>query len=71
MSAPETVEVNGKPRRLDRATVAELLESLGYGEALSGIAVAVNGEVVRRGAWAERRLRGGDRVDIVGAVQGG
>jgi thiamine biosynthesis protein ThiS len=33
--------------------------------------VAVNGEVVRRAAWAERRLRPGDRIDIVGAAQGG
>ena len=71
MSAPETIEVNGTPRPLERPTLGELLESLGYGGGRSGIAVAVNDEVVRRAAWAECRLRGGDRVDIVGAVQGG
>jgi sulfur carrier protein len=65
------IEVNGTPRLLAQATVAELLESMGHGAAGSGIAVAVNGEVVRRALWSERRLRGGDRVDIVGAVQGG
>ncbi|HEX5045427.1 MAG TPA: sulfur carrier protein ThiS [Candidatus Polarisedimenticolaceae bacterium] len=71
MSGTETIEVNGTPRPLEQVTVAELLESMGHGAAGSGIAVAVNGEVVRRALWSERRLRAGDRVDIVGAVQGG
>ena len=66
-----TIEVNGIARPLGEETLATLLDALGYGTAASGIAVAVNGEVVRRAAWAERRLRAGDRVDIVGAVQGG
>ena len=65
------IEVNGIPHRLEHATVAALVESLGHGAFGSGIAVAVNGEVVRRSAWAERRLRPGDRVEIVGAAQGG
>ena len=71
MSGRETIEVNGTSHRLTRQTLAELLESLGHGGAASGIAVAVNGEVVRRAAWDERRLHDGDRVEIVGAVQGG
>lgn len=67
----ETIEVNGTSRPLVSGTLAELLESMGQGATGSGIAVAVNGEVVRRALWSERRLRSGDRVDIVGAVQGG
>jgi sulfur carrier protein len=67
----ETIEVNGTARPLEQATLAELLDCLGHGASGSGIAVAVNGEVVRRALWSERRLRGGDRVDIVGAAQGG
>ena len=67
----ETIEVNGRERPLVSGTLAELLESMGEGASGSGIAVAVNGEVVRRALWSERRLRSGDRVDIVGAVQGG
>ena len=36
-----------------------------------GIAVAVNAEVIARAIWADMRLRNGDRVDIIHAVQGG
>lgn len=63
--------VNGAPRPLREGTVAGLLEALGHGGKEAGVAVAVNGEVVRRAAWPDRRLAPGDRVDIVGAVQGG
>jgi sulfur carrier protein len=71
MTEVATIEVNGVPRPLEQPTLAALVRSLGYGAAGSGVAVAVNGEVVRRAAWEERRLRAGDRVEIVGAVQGG
>jgi sulfur carrier protein len=66
-----TIEVNGRARALEQPTLAGLLQSLGYGSAGTGIAVAVNGTLVRRGTWAEYRLRDGDRVDIVEAAQGG
>jgi sulfur carrier protein len=36
-----------------------------------GIAVAVNGEVVPRTAWAGTPLRDGDRVEVLSATQGG
>lgn len=36
-----------------------------------GIAVAVDGEVLRRGRWAEFALDDGHAVDVVTAVQGG
>jgi sulfur carrier protein len=39
--------------------------------AQSGIAVAVNGEVVPRGSWPDTRLTDGDRVEVVTAMQGG
>ena len=71
MSARATIDVNGAERPLEEPTLDALLRSLGYGEGEAGIAVAVNGEVVRRTAWAERRLRAGDHVEIVGATQGG
>jgi sulfur carrier protein len=35
------------------------------------VAVAVNGEVVPRGAWEKTALDDGARVEIVAAVQGG
>jgi sulfur carrier protein len=71
MSGAREVSVNGEPRPLREETVADLLAALGYAAGRPGIAVAVNGEVVRRGAWGARRLSPGDRIDIVGAVQGG
>jgi sulfur carrier protein len=68
---PGTILVNGRPRPLDVRGLAELLASLGHEPGRPGIAVAVNGEVVPRADWAGRRLRSGDEVEIVGAVQGG
>jgi sulfur carrier protein len=70
-AAAGTIQVNGEARALDVRDVAELVERLGLGGDRGGIAVAVNGELVRRRAWGERALRPGDEVEIVGAVQGG
>ena len=39
--------------------------------AATGVAAALNGDVVRRGAWAATRLAAGDEVEVVTAVQGG
>ena len=36
-----------------------------------GIAVALNGSVVPRSAWADTTLKPGDNVEIVRARQGG
>jgi sulfur carrier protein len=36
-----------------------------------GIAVAVDGEVVRRGVWNETKIRDGAQVEIVTAAAGG
>jgi len=66
-----TIRINGAPRPLEVERLDELLRSLGYDASTRGVAVALNEEVVPRSAWAERRLSEGDRVEIVGAVQGG
>ena len=39
--------------------------------AASGVAAAVNGELVRRVWWPSTRLASGDEVEVVTAVQGG
>lgn len=66
-----TVTVNGEPDELATpTTVADLVQARLPGSA-SGIAVAVNGEVVPRAAHAATMLAPGDRVEIVTAVQGG
>jgi sulfur carrier protein len=36
-----------------------------------GVAVALNGEVVPRGAWDERRVSDGDHIEALTAIQGG
>ena len=41
-----------------------------YGER-AGMAVALNGEVVPRGQWADTPLNEGDRLDVFHAVAGG
>jgi sulfur carrier protein len=35
------------------------------------VAAALNGDVIRRAAWAATRLAAGDEVEVVTAVQGG
>jgi sulfur carrier protein len=64
------VRLNGEPRELpDDSTVAQAVAALTA--AAAGVAAAVNGSVVPRGAWAATPLRDGDRVEVVTAVQGG
>ena len=64
------VKLNGEPSDLpDGSTVAQAVAELT--SAPSGVAAAVNGEVVPRGSWAATPLRRGDQVEIVTAVQGG
>jgi sulfur carrier protein len=64
------VWINGERRELaDGARVRDALAALGVPE--SGIAVAVDGEVVRRSDWASVALADGARVEVLTAVQGG
>ena len=37
----------------------------------TGVAAAVNGEVVRRADWPQTQLADGDEVEVVTATQGG
>ncbi|GAB7189820.1 hypothetical protein NUM3379_05260 [Kineococcus sp. NUM-3379] len=41
------------------------------GASTDGVAVAVDDEVVPRGHWQQRRVRQGDRVEVLTAVAGG
>ena len=67
-----TIEINGEPVELaEPATVAAAVERAGAGGARRGVAVAVDGEVVPRSAWEETELSEGQRVEVVGAIQGG
>jgi sulfur carrier protein len=67
-----TVIVNGRPARVeDGQTVAGLLAALGHPPGGPGIAVARNGEVVPRSAWPSTTLDDNDRLEVLGASQGG
>ena len=61
-----TVEDFEQPPRL-----VDLLDTCVGPGTPPGVAVAVNGEVVRRANWPDVRLADGDEVEIVKATQGG
>jgi sulfur carrier protein len=64
------VTVNGGPDHVpDGTTVDDVVVRLGRGK--SGLAVAVNDEVVPRSRWASTALGAGDRVEVLTAAQGG
>jgi len=64
------IVVNGEPRQsaepMSLADAVALLTA-----ATTGVAAAVNGEVVRRAAWPHTQLADGDEVEVLTAVQGG
>jgi len=66
--------VNGETGEHEASDLAALFaceaEDKGIGGP-EGIAMALNGRVVRRADWAATALSEGDRVEIVRAMQGG
>ena len=66
-----TMQVNGEERRIAAASVIELLRAEGVDPARRGVAVALNGQVVRRADWADTALSAGDAVEIVKPFAGG
>jgi len=67
---PVAILVNGQEQPLPRgATLLAVLETAG----LTGrpVAVEVDGVVVPRSRFADRRLTGGERIEIVTFVGGG
>jgi sulfur carrier protein len=65
------IYLNGEPRERAGATIVELLADLGVEDRARGVAVAVDGEVVPRAEWPERRINDGERVEALSAMQGG
>ena len=77
-----TIMLNGERHELARPTTARDLvadivdkpigaDGTPVDGSRLGIAVAVDGEVIRRGQWSDFTLDEGHSVDIVTAVQGG
>jgi sulfur carrier protein len=65
------LRINGEEAEVAAATVAELLAVRGIDPQARFLAVAINGEVVRRTEWQLAPLRAGDAVEIVRPLQGG
>jgi sulfur carrier protein len=64
------IMLNGEPHELpDGTSVAQAVASVTA--AASGVAAALNDEVVRRSAWEATPLREADRLEVLTAVQGG
>jgi sulfur carrier protein len=66
-----TIQVNGEAEPLSVTTVEELVCGKAEQSNRRGLAVALNGAVVRRSHWARTMLQPGDRVEIVRVLQGG
>jgi sulfur carrier protein len=70
MLAGMEITVNGRPEQIDgRATVADVVRR--SCRSADGVAVARNGDVVPRSAWARTALDAGDRLEILTAAAGG
>jgi sulfur carrier protein len=66
------IHVNGEPSSVPAGeTVAAVVAALGVERGARGVAVAVNGEVVPRGAWDARVVPDGASVEVLTAMQGG
>lgn len=66
------VALNGHPAELpDGASVADAVEATGVEGSARGVAVAVDGEVVRRVEWETTKLQSDQVVEVLSAVQGG
>jgi sulfur carrier protein len=64
------ISVNGEASEVaPGTTVGELLRALDAPD--RGVAVALDGEVVPRGAWERTAIGDGTRIEVVMAVQGG
>jgi sulfur carrier protein len=66
------IELNGRSVELPAdATVADAVIEAGADGDGRGVAVAVDGEVIRRAEWGKAKLRSDQKVEVVRAVQGG
>jgi sulfur carrier protein len=73
MAETLTVQLNGQARALENMADPSPLDAVIAALELKAdrIAVELNGEIVRRTAWVDASVRGGDRLEIVHFVGGG
>ena len=63
--------VNGRATTTTAVDLYSILQQQGLEPERSGIAAAVNGEVVPRSQWPVHELKDGDVVEVITAMQGG
>jgi len=63
------IRVNGEDQTFVSESVEEMLRRLSIES--RGVAVANDGEVVRRSEWPQTRIEDGNAIEIVTAVAGG
>lgn len=63
------IRVNGESQEFVAESVDQLLRRLSIEP--RGVAVAIDGEVVRRSEWTETTIEDGNAIEIVTAVAGG
>ena len=63
------IEVNGAPRDITAADLADALVELGWGEVR--VATALNGTFVPTAARGSTGLKAGDTLEVLTAMQGG
>ncbi|HYN98750.1 MAG TPA: sulfur carrier protein ThiS [Actinomycetota bacterium] len=65
------MQLNGEDREVaPESSIPDVLAILGL-DAVRGVAVAVDGEVIPRSQWDGFQLAGGMKVEVLRAVQGG
>lgn len=66
------IRLNGQTEELNEgSTVLSLVTQQSQDSSFQGIAVALNGEVIRRASWESTLLSQDDDVEILHAVAGG
>lgn len=69
--APAGIRVNGEDRALPEGGLRALLLDLDIDPSARGLAVAINGAVLRRADWDSAGLKDGDTLEIVKPFSGG
>ncbi len=67
------IKVNGEAMQLpaEAQGLLEVLTLLGMSQEQTGIAIAVNMELVPRSMWAQTSVQEGDEIEVITARQGG
>jgi len=63
------LQLNGEAFEAQAATLLDLLQEAGFGEAT--VATAVNGDFVPAGLREGHALQDGDRIEVLAPMQGG